>query len=73
LAFFEDTSIDEFTESIGEDLRIGISDISTDLSETMMTLGYRLHDKYAPLFPEEGIELGHLRACAGWSVYHNYF
>lgn len=43
------------------------------LSEAMMSLCDRLHDEDAPLFPEEGIELGHFRACAGWSVYHKLF
>jgi len=53
MTFFDDSDIYEFYESIGENLGIGIPDISPDIREVMVPICDRIQDEYVPLLSKK--------------------
>ncbi len=60
-------------ESIGEDLRIRVSDIFSDFCECMCPFIDRAQDKYRPLLPDQSEESSRVRACALGCFYHRAY
>lgn len=68
--FEEDTSSHELCETIGEDLRIGLSDITTNIRECSSTMIDCLEDEEDPLFTKESKESLSMWTGTLWRANH---